>query len=350
MSWRRDFDAARDPYTARNALGIQSPAANAPVDAQYITAANDPTLTNDRVLTNTATITWDFSTAGQAKASATGGGNVSNSGTPTIGQYGKWVTATTIQGAAPATVLSDIGAQPLDATLTALAAYNTNGLLTQTAADTFTGRTLIGPATGITVTNGSGVAGNPTLALANDLAALEALAGTNTLYYRSGSDTWSAVTVSTGLAFSGGILTATAATKDAFCANRGGTDLIGFTSTPAKCSFTTEVFDQNSKYDNASNFRWTPAAGLVLINAQIFMTAMTAGSAANVMIYKNGASYRQGSYGPQPDGGTSATTAVTVIDNANGTDYYECWASTNSAAGGTMNGLALLSFFQGTQI
>jgi hypothetical protein len=42
-----------------------------------------------------------------------GGGNVSNSGTPTAGQYGKWVTATTIQGVAPATVLSDIGAAPL---------------------------------------------------------------------------------------------------------------------------------------------------------------------------------------------------------------------------------------------
>ena len=151
--------------------------------------------------------------AGQGNTSA-GGGNVSNSGTPTVGQYGKWVTATTIQGVAPATVLSDIGAQPagsyqtLDATLTALAAYNTNGLITQTAADTFTGRTLIAPAAGITVTNGNGVAGNPTLVLADDLAALEALAGTNTIYYRSGTSAWTAVTFS-GLTFSGGVLTAT---------------------------------------------------------------------------------------------------------------------------------------------
>jgi hypothetical protein len=70
-----------------------------------------------------------------------------------------------------------------------LGTLTSNGLVAQTSAGVFAARTLTGPAAGITVTNGAGTAGNPTLALANDLSALEGLAGTG-IAVRSAADTW----------------------------------------------------------------------------------------------------------------------------------------------------------------
>lgn len=74
-------------------------------------------------------------------------------------------------------------------------------------AGTVTSVNLTAPAAGITVSGGPiTTSGSITLALADDLAALEALSGTNTIYYRSAASTWSAVTVGTGLGFSAGTL------------------------------------------------------------------------------------------------------------------------------------------------
>lgn len=79
-------------------------------------------------------------------------------------------------------------AQPLDATLTAIAAFNTNGLMTQTAADTFTGRTITGTADQITVTNGNGVSGNPTLGIASTYAGQASITTVGTI----GTGVWNA--------------------------------------------------------------------------------------------------------------------------------------------------------------
>jgi hypothetical protein len=65
--------------------------------------------------------------------------------------------------------ISDADVQQLDATLTALAAFNTNGLLTQTAADTFAGRSIAGTSGKIVLTNGDGVSGNPTVNVGADI-------------------------------------------------------------------------------------------------------------------------------------------------------------------------------------
>jgi hypothetical protein len=58
-----------------------------------------------------------------------------------------------------------------------------------------------------------------TIVLVNDLAALEALTGTNTIYYRSGVDTWSAVTIGGMLSFAGGTLNVSPDTDGTLAAN-----------------------------------------------------------------------------------------------------------------------------------
>jgi hypothetical protein len=126
----------------------------APTDAQYIVSTASAGLYAERVATDTTTIDYDAGTAGQAK----------------------W-NVLEVPGIAAA------------------------GMVARTAAATYTARTLTAPAAGIGITNGDGVAGNPTLVLANDLAALEGLGSTG-FAVRTGPDTWAQRTLQAGTGIS----------------------------------------------------------------------------------------------------------------------------------------------------
>ena len=59
--------------------------------------------------------------------------------------------------------------QAFDSTLGALASFNSNGVIIQTAADTFVARTLTGTANQVIIANGDGASGNPTLSLPQNI-------------------------------------------------------------------------------------------------------------------------------------------------------------------------------------
>lgn len=102
------------------------------------------------------------------------------------------------------TIGADSGVQKYDAALDALADKTSTGILVQTAADTFASREIVVP-TGMSITNADGVAGNPTIALANDLAALEGLSTTGIIVRTGdGSAVTREVVGSDGIAVSSG--------------------------------------------------------------------------------------------------------------------------------------------------
>ena len=132
--------------------------------------------------------------------------------------------------------------QPLDATLTSLAAFNTNGFLVQTAANTFAGRTLQ-EGQGIALTNPAGTAGDPTIAMANG-AVVDSIAGS----YTTNADITGAGSV---IPF-----------DDTIPQNTEGTQIISVSITPKsttnklRCRFSAEIVtNTNSSVVQAAMFR-----------------------------------------------------------------------------------------------
>ena len=115
------------------------------------------------VLTTADPITMDTTALTFTQFSSAGAFTAGN-GLTLVSTAFSVVADTGISVSASGVAVDFTAVQGKDATLDALAAFNSNGMIVQTAADTFASRTITA-GDGIAVTNGNGVSGNPTIAM-----------------------------------------------------------------------------------------------------------------------------------------------------------------------------------------
>jgi hypothetical protein len=129
--------------------------------------ATPQALTGDASLSNAGVLTLNGTGVGAGAY-----GSASTVGTFTVNAKGQLTNAGSVSiqiaQSQVTNLVSDLAAkQPLSSELTAIAAFAGTGILVKTATNTYAGRTIAGTASNISVSNGDGIAGNPTLDLIN---------------------------------------------------------------------------------------------------------------------------------------------------------------------------------------
>jgi hypothetical protein len=115
-----------------------------------------------------------------------------------------------------------------------------------------------------------------------------------------------------------------------------------------KVTYNTEVFDTDNHY-NPSTSVWTPRAGFVDIKAKVNIVAGVVDQATyQIYIFKNGAQL-EGAV-DYASGNATIQVSVSVIDQANGTDYYEVYVYAAGAGTKTIDSGASVTSFVGVEL
>ena len=159
-----------------------------------------------------------------------------------------------------------------------------------------------------------------------DLTSIAAAATNAAFYYRVGSGNWQPVVIGTGLSFSSGTLSSTAAVSGAargFTAYSAANQTIN-SATWTKLVLGTTSYNNGSYYDTAQS-RYTPPAGETGFTISVLCETLVLGSNAYVALYKNGTLLRFAA-----NNTTDGSVLGSFFDQANGTDYYEAWVFATS--------------------
>jgi hypothetical protein len=140
-------------------------------------------------------------------------------------------------------------------------------------------------------------------------------------------------------AFTGTVTGAGGVNTPAFQARNSADQDIGYTGNFVKITCNTEVFDTDSKYDNSSNYRFTPTvAGKYFCYANAIFEATSSSNDGNnlvrvyLAIYKNGsaAAYSQINRGGQAYAFKQRSMQVITTLDLDADDYIELYAMADS--------------------
>jgi hypothetical protein len=130
-----------------------------------------------------------------------------------------------------------------------------------------------------------------------------------------------------------------------FSVHRNGTDQTISSTDATQVGWSTESFDVGSHF--VAN-RWTPPAGKVRVDfIALLHNAGTSGS-IELCIYRAGLKAMSVTVSPNSDG--VASGLVTLIDDADGLDYYETYVDSSTDASYLVKGTETATKFMGTMI
>lgn len=170
-----------------------------------------------------------------------------------------------------------------------------------------------------------------------DLDALAALSGTNTIYYRSAANTWTAVTIGANCTFSGGTFNCSGGSGGApeYAVVNGNA---GATTSGNAIIWPNEVTDPSNIY-NTSTGLFSPTSGKTICHIRWYTTGD--GTNRQLSVYKGGSSYlvgstndtigsgwQTGSMWVNVTGGTDTISVRpnnTMTGNANANAGVACW-------------------------